>query len=80
MAKQVAVCPICGKQFVPCQTELSAFNWRRVVCSQSCAQEYMDRIAQERAEQRRQNIDQALEYMDQLEQERAEQRRQNIDQ
>lgn len=43
-------CPICGKRFVPCGTDLSAFNWRRVACSPECGKEYFRAVLEARGE------------------------------
>ena len=43
-------CPICGKTFVPCATNLDAFNWRRVACSVECGREYFRRVLASRGE------------------------------
>lgn len=44
----MAICPTCGKQFKPCMTATSAFNWRRIACSYECAQIYVERIREQR--------------------------------
>lgn len=48
--KYARACPICGKPFVPCATNLDAFNWRRVACSIECGCEYFRRVLVARGE------------------------------
>lgn len=42
-------CPICGKEFTPCSTDIpSALNWRTVVCSEICAKEWFRQVEEDR--------------------------------
>ena len=45
-------CPTCGKEFTPCKSNLSSFNWRRIACSYDCAKQYTERVEAERRKRR----------------------------
>ena len=49
-------CRVCGKSFIPCgkgSSQIGAFNWREVACSEECGKKYLDAIIASRKPQRK---------------------------
>ena len=46
--KNTLPCKICGKEFVPCMTDLDAFNYKSICCSIGCGREYFKRVEEAR--------------------------------
>lgn len=43
-------CPVCGRMFTPCKTDLrNVWNWRRYTCSWDCSEKYTAMIQAQRA-------------------------------